>query len=214
MTAENKGTRFIKITDQTRFRTDAKGRLVPLELIDELDLARDEIVVELAEAAKVLRAAMLEFKMRAVGDVQAFVELSAERYGVKMGGQKGNITLTSYDGRYKIQVAIAEYIVFDERLQAAKILIDECLTEWSEQSRAEIRTIVMDAFQVDQEGRVSIGRILRLRHLQISDPRWLRAMQAIADSMQVAGSKSYMRFYDRETADGKYLPITLDLAAL
>jgi hypothetical protein len=32
----------------------------------------------------------------------------------------------------KIQRNIAEHIVFDERLQAAKQLIDECLKEWTE----------------------------------------------------------------------------------
>ena len=41
---------------------------------------------------------------------------------------KGNVTLTSYDGKYKIQRAIAEYLHFDERLQVAKELIDDRYT--------------------------------------------------------------------------------------
>ena len=63
-----------------------------------------------------------------MNDVQAFVELSAEQYGAKLGGIKGNVTLTSYDGKYKIQRAIAEYLHFDERLQVAKELIDDRYT--------------------------------------------------------------------------------------
>lgn len=192
---------------------DSRGRLVPVAIVSEIDQERDALVRELAAAAKDLQEAMRRFKLQAMGDVQAFVDLSAEKYDVKMGGQKGNITLVSYDGRFKVQVAISEHLSFDERLQAAKKLIDECLTDWTGDSRDEIKTIVLDAFQVDKEGRINTGRILGLRRLAIDDSRWLKAMQAIADSMQVVGSKTYLRIYERG-ADGRYNPIALDLAAL
>ena len=68
----------------------------------------------------------------------------------KVGGNKGNVTLMSYDGRLKIQRNIAENISFDERLQAAKQLIDECLEEWTEGSRDEIKVIINNAFHVDK----------------------------------------------------------------
>ncbi len=57
------------------------------------------------------------------------------------------------------------------------------------------------------------ARILSLRKLKISDDRWKRAMQAIADSLQVAGTSTYFRVYRRDDA-GKYQPVSLDLAAL
>ena len=200
--------------EDVAFMKDSKGRLVPLEMVSEIDRTRDEVVRELVTAAKRLQAAMTGFKTRAMGDVQAFVELSAERYGVQMGGTKGNTTLTSFDGNFKVQVAIAEHLVFDERLQAAKHLVDQCLTDWSADSRAELKTVVLDAFQVDREGRVNTGRILSLRRLAIDDPRWLSAMRAISDSMQVMGSKSYIRVYERTGPDGRWAPIALDLAVL
>lgn len=192
---------------------DTKGRLVPISMICERDQLCDRLVRELATAAIDLRKAMQRFKFQSLGDVQAFSDLSAEKYEVKIGGQKGNITLLSFDGRYKVQVAITEHLTFDERLQAAKKLIDECLTDWTGDSRDEIKTIVLDAFQVDKEGRINTGRILGLRRLPISDERWQRAMSAIADSIQVVGSKTYLRIYERD-CDGRYAPIALDLAAL
>ncbi len=198
---------------KTEFWEDSRGRLVPISMVSDIDRQRDEIVREIAAAAKDLQESMRRFKLQAMGDVQAFVDLSAEKYGVKMGGQKGNVTLITYDGRYKIQVAISEHLAFDERLQAAKKLIDECLTDWTGDSRDEIKTIVLDAFQVDKEGRINTGRILGLRRLAINDQRWARAMQAIADSMQVVGSKTYLRIYER-SADGKYSQVALDFAAL
>lgn len=199
--------------DKEQYWEDSRGRLVPASMVSEIDQARDQLVRELAIAAKDLQKAMQHFKMRAMGDVHAFIDLSAEKYDTQVGGQKGNVTLTSYDGRFRVQVAITEHLSFDERLQAAKKLIDECLTDWTGDSRDEIKTIVLDAFQVDKEGRINTGRILCLRRLPINDERWLKAMQAIADSMQVVGSKTYLRLYER-AADGRYAAIALDLAAL
>ena len=203
-----------EILKREDFMEDSRGRMVPIAMVDEIDQQRDSLVRELVTGARALQAAMGQFKDRAMGDVQAFVDLSAERYAVHLGGQKGNVSLVSFNGRYKVQVAISEHLAFDERLKAAKVLIDQCLTGWTADSRDEIKTIVLDAFQVDQEGRLNTARILGLRRLSIDDPRWLRAMAAIADSMQVVGSKSYFRVYERSGPDGRWTAIALDLAAL
>ena len=204
-------TEAINLND---FMQDSKGRLVPKGLVYAIDQQRDSVVRELVCAAKKLQKAMQEFKAAALGDVQAFVELSAEKYEVHLGGQKGNTSLVSFDGRHKVQIAISEHLIFDERLQAAKKLIDECVAEWTEGSRDEVKIIILDAFQVDKEGKLNTGRILGLRRLAIKDEKWLMAMDAIDDSKQVVGSKSYLRIYERTDQDGKWTPITLDLAAL
>lgn len=196
------------------YMRDAQDRLVPVGSVKDVDKTRDQLVLEIVSRALALREAMKGFRDDTMGDVAAFVQLSAEQYGAKVGGNKGNLTLTSYDGRYKIQRQVSETLVFDERLQAAKSLVDECLTEWTEGSRDEIRALINEAFQVDKEGRINTGRVLSLRRLKIDDERWHRAMQAVSDSLQVAGSKTYLRVYTRRDSDGKYEPISLDLAAL
>ncbi len=195
------------------YMRDAQNRLVPVDMVKDVDKARDQLVREIAGKALALCEAMKGFRDDVMGDVAAFVQLSVEQYGAKVGGNKGNLTLTSYDGQFKVQRQISESLVFDERLQAAKELIDECITEWTEGSRDELKALINDAFQVDKEGRINTGRVLSLRRLAINDDRWRRAMQAVSDSLQVAGSKSYLRVYARRE-DGKYDPIPLDLAAL
>ncbi|MFH2064960.1 MAG: DUF3164 family protein [Pseudomonadota bacterium] len=200
--------------NQDQYMEDAQGRLVPSSMVSEIDKCRNALVIELVDAAKRMRTELSGFKARSMGDVAAFVDLSAERYGVKLGGRKGNISLVSYDGKRKIQVAISEHLIFDERLQAAKKLIDECITEWAENSRDEIKALINDAFQVDKEGRINTNRVLGLRRLDIRDPKWLLAMQAITDSLQVIGSKTYFRIYERTGPDEKWEAIPLDLAAL
>lgn len=196
------------------FMEDAQGRLVPLSMVKPIDRARDSLVYEIVTAAKLQSAALTGFKNRVFDDIQAFVELSGEQYGVKLGGKKGNVTLVSFDGKYKIQRAMADSLVFDERLQAAKELIDQCIHEWGQGSRPEIMALVNDAFNVDKEGKINTGRVLGLQRLAIEDEKWLRAMQAIRDSIQIASSKAYFRVYERVGNTGEYRAIPLDVAAV
>ena len=56
--------------------------------------------------------------------------------------------------------------------------------------------------------------VLGLRSLAIADEAWQQAMQAIADSMQTASTKPYIRFYERMESTGEYRPISLDVAAV
>jgi hypothetical protein len=196
------------------YMENALGHLIPLDKVKPVDLARHELVMELARSAMALQSEMKRFRDKAMGDVEAFADLSAEMYEAPIGGKKGNVRLVSFDGRFMIQRQISENLVFDERLQAAKALIDQCITRWAEGSNNNIKALVNSAFNVDREGRVNVGRILGLRSLDISDPDWLQAMKAITDSIQVAGSKAYLRLYKRRDSDGKYEAIPLDLAAL
>jgi len=193
---------------------DGEGRLRPENMVKPIDKARDDLVRELVGKAKAASAILADFKTKAFGDIGAFVEMSGEQYGVKLGGVKGNVTLLSFDGRFKIVRQIQEHLVFDERLQAAKQLIDECIQTWTEGSRDEIKALINDAFQVNKEGKINTARVLGLKRLNISDEKWLRAMQAIADSVQVAGSKPYIRIYERIGDTDQYQPISLDVAGV
>lgn len=193
------------------YRLDRQGRLVAEANIKPIDRTRDELVLEIVGRAKELSAELAKFKARTFDDVAAFVSLSAEQYGVQLGGTKGNVTLMSFDGRFKLVRQIQELIRFDERLQAAKELIDDCLQEWSEGAREELKVLVTDAFRVDQQGNIRTGQVLGLRRLDIKDERWLEAMKAVAEAVQVVGTTSYVRIYERDDL-GRYQPINLALS--
>jgi hypothetical protein len=195
------------------YMTDSQGRRVPEELVREIDKLRDQTVRRIADEALKMRDILAAFKQRIRDDIYAFVELSFQQYGKSWGGKKGNIALTSYDGKYRLIVAMDENIVFDERLQVAREIIGSCLERWSDGARPEIRLLVNDAFQVDKAGKVSAARVLGLRRLEIQDPEWREAMRAITESIQISGSKQYLRFYERNEL-GEYTQIPLDVAAL
>ncbi|MDI4482779.1 DUF3164 family protein [Moraxella lacunata] len=192
---------------------NAKGHYVPLSAVKEIDKLRDDVVQDIISRAKELRSQMIGVKDIMFGNFHEFVELSAHEYDTKIGGQKGNVSLLSFDGKYKVQIAIQDNLVFDERLQVAKSLIDECLRDWTKDSNDNIKAIIDNAFAVDKEGKINIRRVLSLRSLNITDDKWQKAMQAISDATQVISSKEYMRFYERDEY-GKYQQISLDFANL
>ncbi|OHD22792.1 MAG: sulfate transporter [Spirochaetes bacterium GWB1_59_5] len=194
------------------YMKDARGRMVPIEMIKPIDLARDQIVGEIVQKSLELSSVLCTFKKRSLDDIRAFIALSAEQYGVTIGGKKGNVTLNSYDGEFRILIAIDERITFDERLQAAKALIDECIRAWTVGARGELKVLVDDAFAVDKQGKINTNRVLGLRRLDITDPTWLRAMEAISDSVTVTESKEYIRVY-RRNDEGEYDLVSLDVSA-
>ncbi|MGT2453762.1 DUF3164 family protein [Cupriavidus basilensis] len=196
------------------YRKDGRGRLVPEAMVKPIDRERDELVCALVDGAKAQRDMLAEFKRAAFKASRSFLDLSAKQYKVQLGGAKGNVTLHSFDGRCKVLIANADTIVFDERLQSAKALIDECIAEWSKGSRPEIQVLVQQAFETDREGKLKTGRVLGLTRLEIKDAKWRRAMKAISESVQVIGTKEYIRFYERSEATGEYLPVTLDIAGV
>ena len=199
--------------DPSQYRTDARGALVPINSIKPSDLMRDDLIKEIIAKVTPLNAQLAELKRDVINDLRSFIDISANEYGVALGGKKGNVTLTSFDGSYRIQIAMQDTLHFDERLQAAKQLIDECLHEWTQNSGADLKTIVQAAFDVNKEGQINTSRVLGLRRLNIQNEKWLQAMNILSDSIQVQASKEYVRFYQRNK-DGKYELINLDIATL
>ncbi|MDH0050266.1 DUF3164 family protein [Comamonas terrigena] len=193
---------------------NAKGNLVPESKVKAIDKLRDQLVKDLCARAEVKSADIGKFKLGTMADVHAFIDASVEQYGVKAGGKKGNATLMSFDGKKKVVLQMQDRITFGEQLQAAKALIDQCVTRWAANADDNIKVLITDAFQVDKEGLINTGRVLGLLRLEIDDPDWKMAMKAIADSRQVADTKAYIRFYQRSDTSGDWKPISLDMAAV
>lgn len=193
---------------------DASGSLIPESKIKDIDKLRHQVVTDLCVMAEKSRDGLADFKASAMQEVAALVSTSMEQYGVKAGGEKGNVTLISFDGRYKLVRSMQDKLTFGEQLMAAKALIDECVHEWAHNADDNIKVLVNHAFQTDKEGKINTGRVLGLRRLEIRDAKWQSAMQAIADSIQIASTKPYVRFYKRNDTTGEYESISLDVAAV
>lgn len=195
--------------DLSQYRQDASGNLIPIENIKEIDLDRDELVKEIFAAIEAPMRDLEQARRNGIEDVRAFVELAAEKYGAKPS-KKGNVTLHSFDGELRVTVAMADVLTFDERLTAAKTLIDECLDEWTQDSRQELKTIVQQAFDVNKEGNISTAKVLGLRRLNIEHEKWQRAMTAIDDSIHTQTTREYIRIHRRDE-NGAYVLVSPEL---
>ncbi|MCQ4108056.1 DUF3164 family protein [Aeromonas sp. JL9] len=197
---------------ETLYR-NAQGHMVPYSLIKTIDLLRDDVVRRQIAIALELKLHMAATKIQMQQELEDYLDLSASEYGVTYGGAKGNITLTSFDGSMKVERAIGEHRVFDERIQAAKAQIDACIERWSEGSNDKIVALVDHAFRVNKQGKIDVNQVLSLRNLAIEDAEWKAAMDSIADAITTVSKKEYIRLYQREPS-GKYVAINLDWAKL
>ncbi len=202
------------MTDQQDFMIDAKGRHVPTSLVSASDLLIDQTIDIVTGHAAELSDRISRFKGHTFDDVYACVDLLKEKYGVKVGGKKGNIELVSFDGCSKVQISIADHIAFGPELQIAKALIDECIDDWSTGARDEIRALVSHAFETEKVGHINREALFSLRRMKIDDPKWIRAMEAITDSMRIIGSRAYVRIYRRPDAQSGWEMIPLNIAAV
>ncbi|GBR58959.1 hypothetical protein AA18889_1874 [Acetobacter senegalensis DSM 18889] len=196
------------------FMQDSRGRLVPEANVRPSDKLQDELVRRLHHEAEPVRQFMMDFKRLCFAEIHAFLDLVAEQYSTKLGSDKGNVTLTSYDGTLRVTVAVGNVISFGPEIQAAQTLIHGCLNRWSEGANANLKAVVLDAFDVDKQGSMNVGKILALRRLEIDDEEWQRGMQAISDSVRVDVTKDYVRLHRRPSPDAKWELVPFDLAKM
>lgn len=196
------------------YMRNTSGHLVPEDQVREHDKMRDQVARELAAEAEDLHARLAAFKRKALSDINDLVTIAGERYGVKLGGQKGNVTAATYDGSHKVLRSYAERVRFTEEIEAAKALINQCIVRWSQGANGNIRALVDRAFRTDGQGQLKTGAVLELLRLEIEDDEWVRAMEALKDSIQTAGTAVYIRVYKRVGDSDQYQAIPLDLAAV
>ena len=196
------------------FMKNAQGHLVPEAQVREQDKLRDQVVTDLAMQAIHINEALSAFKRKALADIADTIQIAADKWEVDLGGKKGNISLTSYNGEFKVQRVYAERITFSEELEAAKELFGRCLDRWTEKADNNIRALIDRAFRPNKSGQIRTAELLGLLRLEIDDAEWQTAIEALQASINVSGSTVYVRVYKRIPDTDKYQLIPLDLASV
>ena len=84
---------------------DQRGSLIPADKVSEIDQLRDDVVREMVSFVKPLGSMMSDAKRKVYSTMDTFLAMSSEAYGVKRKGTKGNVTLLTYNGKYKVALA-------------------------------------------------------------------------------------------------------------
>lgn len=194
---------------------DSKGRMTPAAMVKASQMLEDQMVRKVLGYACDLANQVRRFRAHVFADTGAFQSLLLEQYGIEKTGAKGkgNVTFSSFDGLMKFQIAIGERLAFGAELGVAREAFRQCIQDWTDGARDELRVLVDEAFEADKEGNVSREAIFRLLRIDIGDARWQAGQAAIRDSIRVVGSKAYLRFYVRTDHEGEWQAIPIDLAS-
>lgn len=198
------------------FWLDKKGNKVHPDLIKVDEKLKDEMVEALCIKAMEQSMQLKSFKSHAFEEVEAYFSLLLEKYRIngKAHSSKGNLSLENYSGTAKVVINVAHRIAFDEKLNVAKMKIDEYLHEITQNASADIQTLITKAFEVDKKGDVNVKKILSLKAYDIEHTKWVEAMDIISEATQIVSSKNYIRFYVRESIYDAYKMICLDSAGV
>lgn len=194
------------------YMQNATGDLVRIENVRDHDLLRDQVALDIAAKAKQLEQALTKFKSETLSDIEDLISIAAEKYGKKMGGKKGNVSILSYDGRYKILRVHADQITFTEELKAARALFNDCINNWAKGANDHLRTLIGSAFKTNGKGELKKSELLKLLRHKIDDPNYQKACEALKDSILVVGTTTYLRVYERVGKTDQYRQIALDVA--
>jgi hypothetical protein len=212
LTALPQPASHVEIINGTTHWRDAEGRLCPEGLIKPIDQLKEEFVRAVAYGATALSASLARFKEMTLVEAAALREVVAADYKIDLGGQKGNLSVTSYDGSLRVEVSVQSRIEMKPENMAAALA---SLRTWLEKVDADpgIRQMIDVAFGTGSEnGSIRVAEILKLRNLNIDHPDWRNAMEAIVGGIRVSGTKEYVRVRRRSGDDMALIP--LDLAAV
>lgn len=201
----------VRTIDGVEHWRSENGAWVPRSLIHDTVALYDDYARTVATAALHLSGQLARFKALSMAEGQALVDLIGDKYGVKVGGDAGNVTFFSYDRQYKVSIARADRIAFGPEIAAAKELLERWVSE--EEGSPVLKAVINRAFGLDDAGRIRAAEVFRLCTFDVPGDTWAQAMKAIRDAVQIVGKAEYMRVY-RRTGKGKYELIPLDLASV
>jgi len=111
---------------------DARGDLKPVETIPAFRQLEDEVVRKEIGFALALSQQIGRFKGHGYENLGSLDALLQQEFKITKGGVKGNRTYSTFDGLFRVMVRVQDKTSFGPELSAAKILFDECMTEWAE----------------------------------------------------------------------------------
>ncbi|GBR09432.1 DUF3164 family protein [Gluconobacter frateurii] len=184
-------------------------RLKPRELLAS-DLAEEMIALAVAEQERI-RA----WKEQRYADIDALLDLILQDYGLRLGGSRGGNTFENHDHTRKVTITVADQKSVNQAIVAAQALLNQILDDMMGTVSADLRKVVNSAFsRHPTSGRISTERILALKRQDFDHPLWPDARKALSDAVEVIGSRTYLRFYMRETSKEGWKNVDLNFSSL
>jgi hypothetical protein len=199
---------------QTKTMIDAQGQAVPVAYVKPYDRERDRVARRVLKRWQDQRDRLVRLKSETLADIARLQAFGAAQE-TKVGGAKGNVQFSSFDGQIRVRLDARTMVEFDDRFNQAKDLIlsyaDELAGATGER---DIATIIRAALTPSAGGMLARSRVIGLLRLNIQADKWRRAMDLLRECQFVKSGKSYIYVETRASSDSDFEMIPLDIAAI
>jgi len=193
---------------------DAQGQAVPVAYVKPYDRERDRVARRILARWTAERDRLARLKAETLADIAKLQAFGRDKCDQKVGGQKGNVQFSSFDGLIRVRLDARTMVEFDDRFRQAQELIlsyaDELAAATGEQ---DIVTIIRAALTPSAGGMLARSRVIGLLRLNIKADKWLSAMELLRECQLVKAGKSYI-YVETRVGDGDWDMVPLDVAAI
>ncbi|WP_417913698.1 DUF3164 family protein [Candidatus Electronema sp. JM] len=198
---------------------DPEGNHIPEKYVPAHERREDVLVMTAAESMLAISEAMQQAKsMIMLGIEQYLSELAAEN-GEDALNVGGNYTWRDFSGVYKVELRNAKIQQFDDRIKVAAQKLERVIDGWAmgAAGRDELKSLATEAFENDEQGRISPGKVFRLqkrlRGMTETTPEIAEVVRLISESVLVVGRKQYISL-SRRAEDGSWETVPMDFARI
>jgi len=197
---------------QPAFLTNGQGKKIPIAAILPVDVEREMMIQQLFEIALSLQEVIAAKKQEMYKLINGFL---GNGVGREVDAQAiENITFTSYDGSKQVHLRRTERIDYNEHLNQAFKLLNECLVEWTGGGNHELQALVQQVISAGKKGKIDHAMLLRLQRVNSKHPKFLEAQKLIKLSIVTNMAKQYLSFRQRQGEESKWQTISLNFSQL
>lgn len=199
-------------TEKQKRMMDASGEMVPVKYVPAYDRLRDREVRRVVKAFSAERERLEKLMGKVLGTVE---KLKVAR-GIGVAG-KGNIQFSSFDNLMRVEIVTRYKIELDDRaLQAKQMMVDYVMAGLKDvkdhNHKQAALQLINDTFTPTKSGCLRSNMVVRLLNYRIVAREWQAACAVLREAMVTSRSKSYLNVSTRESHQGEWSTIRLDLA--
>lgn len=188
------------------------GQEIPSKYVSQKDKLDDKTVEQIVKIAKKLNQQLAEGKTKINTLLENYIKSSNELRKVNVEW-KGNFTIMNFDKSLKVEKRIAEYIEFNNELQIAKGLIEQCINKWTDNALEQVKLIINDIFNIGKKKLIPRNNLIKLKKYKFPEPEWKQAMQIISEALEVSERRPYVNVYEK-MSEKAYKQILLNFSAV
>lgn len=205
----------IEIVNGEEMIRNCSGLLVHVRYLRADVALTDEVARSVVRKMRALAEHNARVKREIFEEVHAYQDLMLERYNARTGGRRGGLSIASFTDCQKVEVSTADYNRVTAALPAAQALMNEILADLTGNVDANIRTLIMAAFERNEKtGRVNVQRLNGLKKYSLDHPKWPDFILAINEAIEPAGSKTGIRVYTRDKVEDGWEQVVVDFSRL